>query len=101
MKRYLTAISLLTVLLVGGVGAGAIQQDSSSRVSSQKTATNNKNSQTSEATGEEIFQANCARCHMPPMTISQRVTGTIIMHMRVRARLSRQDEQQLLKYLAP
>ena len=35
------------------------------------------------------------------MSIPQRVTGTIIMHMRVRARLSRQDEQLLLKYMAP
>ena len=38
---------------------------------------------------------------MPPMTLSQRTTGTVIMHMRVRARLSAQDEKQLLKYLAP
>ena len=28
-------------------------------------------------------------------------TGTIIMHMRTRARLSRKDEQALLKFLAP
>lgn len=51
--------------------------------------------------GASVFQQNCSRCHLPPMTISPRVTGAVIMHMRVRARLSRQDEQQLLKYLAP
>lgn len=51
--------------------------------------------------GEKVFMANCARCHTPPMTLSPRVTGTIVAHMRVRARLSRKDEQALLKYLAP
>jgi hypothetical protein len=45
--------------------------------------------------------ANCSRCHTPPMSISPRITGTVIMHMRTRARLSRLDEQLLLKYMAP
>jgi mono/diheme cytochrome c family protein len=51
--------------------------------------------------GEEVFMANCARCHTPPMTLSPRVTGAVVAHMRVRARLSRKDEELLLKYLAP
>lgn len=51
--------------------------------------------------GEKVFMTNCARCHTPPMTLNPRVTGTVVMHMRVRARLSRKDEQLLLKYLAP
>jgi len=52
-------------------------------------------------TGEQVFKSQCSRCHTPPMSISPRITGTIIMHMRARARLSRQDEQLLLKYMAP
>lgn len=51
--------------------------------------------------GDLLFATHCMRCHMAPTTISQRTTGTIIMHMRARARLSTHDEQQLLKYLAP
>jgi len=51
--------------------------------------------------GEQIFMENCSRCHKPPMSISPRTTGTVVMHMRVRAKLSRQDEQALLRYLAP
>lgn len=51
--------------------------------------------------GEKIFEQNCARCHVPPMSFSPRVTGTIIAHMRMRARLTRKEELQLLKYLAP
>jgi mono/diheme cytochrome c family protein len=51
--------------------------------------------------GEQVFTTNCVRCHTPPGGLTQRVTGTVIMHMRVRARLSREDEQALLRFLAP
>jgi cytochrome c len=51
--------------------------------------------------GERVFMANCSRCHMPPMTLSPRITGTVIMHMRTRARLSKADQDALLKFLAP
>jgi cytochrome c5 len=55
----------------------------------------------SEGEGDRVFQENCSRCHQPPMAISPRMTGAVIMHMRVRARLSRKDEQLLLRFLAP
>ena len=51
--------------------------------------------------GERVFAANCSRCHQPPMSLPPRMTGTVLMHMRTRARLSREDEKSLLKYLAP
>lgn len=54
-----------------------------------------------QKSGEQVFMQNCSRCHKPPMSISPRITGTVVMHMRVRAKLSRQDEQALLHYLAP
>jgi cytochrome c5 len=59
------------------------------------------NAPTPDIPGEKIFATNCARCHTPPMTLNPRVTGTVMEHMRVRARLSRKDQQLLLKYLAP
>jgi cytochrome c5 len=52
-------------------------------------------------TGEQVFATNCSRCHAAPMSLPPRITGTVVMHMRVRARLSQHDEQLLLKYLAP
>jgi cytochrome c5 len=51
--------------------------------------------------GERVFTSNCSRCHSAPTTLTPRVTGTVIMHMRSRARLSAREEQLLLKYLAP
>jgi hypothetical protein len=52
-------------------------------------------------TGEQVFNDNCVRCHTPPTVLSTRITGTIVMHMRTRARLSRKDEELLLKFFAP
>jgi hypothetical protein len=101
MNRYLAFLSLLILVLLGGMGAAALQQDASSNSGEKKIVSSNSNSHTQQVTGEQVFQANCARCHTPPMSIPQRATGTIIMHMRMRARLSRQDEQLLLKYMAP
>jgi len=69
-----------------------------SKASSHTVAPTNHNA---PRTGEEVFKANCGRCHMPPSSISPRITGTVVMHMRTRARLSREDEQLLLKFLAP
>lgn len=51
--------------------------------------------------GERKFHANCSRCHTAPEQISPRITGTILRHMRVRASLSAEDEQDILHYLAP
>jgi hypothetical protein len=77
--------------------AGTHDDQASSQATSPATAPQ----KTEQHSGEEIFAANCSRCHKPPMTIPQRATGTVVMHMRVRAKLSRQDEQVLLRYLAP
>ena len=51
--------------------------------------------------GERVFRENCARCHDAPQGFSQQISGTVIRHMRVRASLSAQDEQDLLKFLNP
>ena len=51
--------------------------------------------------GQRVFQQNCARCHDAPQGFSTRVSGTITKHMRVRANLSKQDEQALLRFLNP
>jgi cytochrome c5 len=54
-----------------------------------------------EDEGTRIFQANCSRCHNTPEGFSPRISGTIVRHMRVRASLSKHDEQELLRFLNP
>jgi cytochrome c5 len=51
--------------------------------------------------GQRIFDQNCSRCHAVPNGFSPRISGTVVRHMRVRASLSRRDEQELLRFLNP
>ena len=54
-----------------------------------------------EADGARLFAENCGRCHRPPDQLSPKIAGSVLRHMRVRASLSKEDEQAILKYLAP
>jgi hypothetical protein len=51
--------------------------------------------------GERIFAQNCSRCHATPDGFSTRISGTVVRHMRVRASLSKHDEQELLRFFNP
>ncbi len=51
--------------------------------------------------GQEVFNQNCARCHSAPEGFSPSISGTIAMHMRVRANLSDSDYRELLRFLNP
>jgi len=54
-----------------------------------------------EDDGQKVFEQNCSRCHNAPEGFSPRISGTIVRHMRVRAGLSREDEQKLLHFFNP
>jgi cytochrome c5 len=51
--------------------------------------------------GERVFQQQCARCHNSPDGFSSRISGTVVHHMRVRASLSKHDQEELLRFLNP
>jgi cytochrome c5 len=51
--------------------------------------------------GERIFEQQCSRCHNAPEGFSPRISGTIVRHMRVRASLSKHDEEELLHFFNP
>jgi cytochrome c5 len=54
-----------------------------------------------ERDGQRVFDQNCSRCHNAPEGFSPRIAGTVARHMRVRANLSKEDEQALLRFLNP
>jgi mono/diheme cytochrome c family protein len=54
-----------------------------------------------EDDGERIFKQNCSRCHNEPEGFSPRISATIVRHMRVRASLSKHDEEELLHFFNP
>jgi mono/diheme cytochrome c family protein len=51
--------------------------------------------------GQEVFNQNCSRCHNAPEGFPPSISGTIAMHMRVRANLSDSDYRALLRFLNP
>jgi cytochrome c5 len=51
--------------------------------------------------GSQVFDENCSRCHNAPEMFSSRISGTVVRHMRVRAGLSKEDEQLILRFLNP
>jgi cytochrome c5 len=66
-----------------------------------KTPQNPASTTNASSDGERLFQAHCGRCHAPPTELSPRIAKTVLQHMRVRAMLSKKDEQEILNYIAP
>jgi cytochrome c5 len=58
-------------------------------------------SQKPQDEGTRILRQNCSRCHNHPEGFSPHISGTIAMHMRVRASLSQHDEEVLLRFFNP
>jgi mono/diheme cytochrome c family protein len=49
--------------------------------------------------GEKRYRANCGRCHMAPHKFPPRMMATIVRHMRVRATITDEDMQVILRYM--
>lgn len=98
-RRSFSRIAIVTMLVTASMWISGYTLFA--RENTDKQTTRPASTDSTQRTGEQIFMENCSRCHKPPLTISPGTTGTIVMHMRVRAKLSRQDEQTLLRYLAP
>lgn len=98
MKFHVASLFTI-VILVSTLGWAA--NSSANSAGRSKTPDLVENARPPVDEGERVFTTHCRRCHTPPMSLPPRITGTIIMHMRERARLSRRDEQLLLRFLAP
>ena len=48
---------------------------------------------------DDAYKNNCMRCHTSTQQYSPRITKTIVMHMRVRANLTEEEAQAILRYL--
>ncbi len=100
--KLLTRISL-AVLLSSSIALAQSQTNPPSQSTpspSAKPAAKSA-SQKQQEDGGKKFDANCSRCHNAPEDLNPRITGTVMMHMRVRATLSAQDEKDILRFLAP
>jgi len=92
----LTRASVLGLILAGLVLVASAQQGLHSGAKQQPA----KKDKTA-GSGEALFQTHCNRCHVAPDELSPKATRAVLMHMRVRAVLSKEEQQALLAYLAP
>ena len=106
--RVLFLTLLLSLLFGHSLKVFATPQTATQTPKGPKTTANkstaNKNTankNTASDPGEQKFKENCGRCHNPPDSLSPREVKAVVRHMRVRAMLSAEDEQLILKYLAP
>jgi hypothetical protein len=103
MKRLegvMLGLPLLAATLIIGASVAIGQTDSPQRQSKNKS-TPKAIPTANEDRGQEVFDQNCARCHNAPEGFSSSISGTVAMHMRVRARLSDADYKALRRFLNP
>jgi mono/diheme cytochrome c family protein len=88
------AIAVLSALpVLARAGEGARQENSAAPQKPAPAANPDR--------GQQVFDQNCSRCHNPPEGFPPRISGTIALHMRVRANLSAEDYKALLHFLNP
>lgn len=97
MKNVFLALILIFGLACSLRVLALPQSPATGQQKSQATTKKKVNAQE----GERKFQENCGRCHNPPDSLSPREVKAVLQHMRVRAMLSEEDEQLILKFLAP
>jgi cytochrome c5 len=96
--RKTLSLSFVIFLLVCSLKVLALPQAPAAKQQVVKAAPKKK---ANVDEGERRFQENCGRCHNPPDSLSPREVKAVLQHMRVRAMLTAEDEQLILKYLAP
>ena len=50
-------------------------------------------------TADQAYKANCTRCHNELPKLGPRAMKTVLMHMRVRANIPKDDARAILDYL--
>jgi cytochrome c5 len=97
VKRIILCWLLMSACLL----AAAQEHPQASAHASQVVEPVKKASTSGSNDGEKRFQANCGRCHNAPENLSPREARAVVRQMRVRARLTAEDERLILQYLAP
>jgi cytochrome c5 len=106
-RDWLCFVLLALSLACAGMAAGQPAGDGDAAEQNQASASQASRAQTPQTNkppvnrGALVFEANCARCHNPPEALRPSEVRAVVRQMRVRANLSADDEQALVKFLAP
>jgi mono/diheme cytochrome c family protein len=100
LEGIILGLPLLAATLAIGATMAAGQTDSPQQRSNNKTSPKTVHAANQDR-GQQVFEQNCARCHNAPEGFSSSISGTVAMHMRVRAGLSDADYKALRRFLNP
>jgi cytochrome c5 len=100
LERTMLGLQLLAATLAIGASVAVGQTDSPQKQSENKTSPKAVHAASQER-GQQVFEQNCARCHNAPQGFSSTISGSVAMHMRVRAGLSDADYKALRHFLNP
>ena len=98
LSRFVPTLFVAGALACAALSGSAEHQAGQSAARHDSQAGSQATDQLAEE-GQRVFQQNCSRCHNAPESFPPSITGTILHHMRVRANLSRHQEQALLEFL--
>jgi len=102
--KYLGCIGLGLSLLAPSLAIGssvAVGQTDNTKQQPKNEASPKAVRASNQDRGQEVFEQNCARCHNAPEGFSSTISGTVAMHMRVRAGLSEADYKAVRRFLNP
>jgi cytochrome c5 len=71
------------------------------KTGTRETGSKQSGKEDDQGDGEHIFARRCSNCHNAPEGFSPRISGTVVRHMRVRANLSKHEEEALLRFFNP
>jgi mono/diheme cytochrome c family protein len=100
LEGTMLGLRLLAATLAVGATVALCQTDSPQQQPQNKTSPKAVHA-TNQDRGQQVFEQNCARCHNAPEGFPSSISGTVAMHMRVRAGLSDADYKALRKFLNP
>jgi mono/diheme cytochrome c family protein len=100
LEGIMLGLPLIAVTLAVGGSLASGQTDSQPPQSHDKTAAKTVRT-AGQDRGQQVFEQNCARCHNAPEGFSSNISGTVAMHMRVRAGLGDADYKALRQFLNP
>ncbi len=100
LEGKMFGLLLLAATFAIGGAVGVSQTEGTPQPPRTKATTKNVHAANQDR-GQKVFEENCARCHNAPEGFSPSISGTVAMHMRVRAGLSDADVKALLRFLNP
>jgi len=100
LEGIMLGLPLLLATLAIGATVAVGQTDSPQQQPHDKMSAKPANAANHDR-GQQVFEQNCARCHNAPEGFSSNISGTVAMHMRVRAGLSDADYKALRRFLNP